>query len=172
MIVLKSVYEHFCARVVEATRSLTVGGAHLPETKVSAVIDGKAPAKIQEFIEQGGQTARLLLSVPEQGYYVSIQPQDPLVQQEIFGPVLTISSKPWRSPIALILPSQVVHIPAHPVTAVGNLYINRGITGALVDRHPFGGFRLRVASVLKRVGRMISCSENTQRQGLAPLEMD
>jgi RHH-type proline utilization regulon transcriptional repressor/proline dehydrogenase/delta 1-pyrroline-5-carboxylate dehydrogenase len=61
--------------------------------------------------------------------------------------------------------------------AVGNLYINRGITGALVDRHPFGGFKL--SGIGSKAGgqdyllQFIEprcVSENTQRQGFAPLE--
>ena len=60
---------------------------------------------------------------------------------------------------------------------VGNLYINRGITGALVDRHPFGGFKLSGIGS-KAGGRDYllqfleprSITENTQRQGFAPLD--
>ncbi len=198
VIVLSSIYDIFLARLVEATRSLTVGPAHLPETKVSAVIDGKAQAKIQQFIEQGKATARLVLSlpVPDTGYYVSptifadVDPQDPLAQQEIFGPVLAVlRAEDFGQALAIangtnyaltggVYSRTPSHIERAKVEfAVGNLYINRGITGALVDRHPFGGFKL--SGVGSKAGgqdyllqflepRCIS--ENTQRQGFAPVD--
>ena len=198
VIVLKAIYDTFLERLVESARSLTVGCAHLPETKVSAVIDGKAQAKIQQFIEQGKATARLVLEmpVPNTGYFVSptifadVDPQDPLAQQEIFGPVLAvIPAEDFSQALAIAngtdyaltgglysrTPSHIEQAKAD--FAVGNLYINRGITGALVDRHPFGGFKL--SGVGSKAGgqdyllqflepRCIS--ENTQRQGFAPID--
>jgi len=197
-IVLRSIYDTFLERLVESARSLTVGCAHLPETKVSAVIDGKAQAKILQFIEQGKTTARLVLSVPvpSTGYFVSptifadVDPQDPLAQQEIFGPVLAvIPADDFNHALAIAngtdyaltggvysrTPSHIEQAKAE--FAVGNLYINRGITGALVDRQPFGGFKL--SGIGSKAGgqdyllqflepRCIS--ENTQRQGFAPID--
>jgi RHH-type proline utilization regulon transcriptional repressor/proline dehydrogenase/delta 1-pyrroline-5-carboxylate dehydrogenase len=198
VIVLSSIYNIFLARLVEATRSLTVGPAHLPETKVSAVIDGKAQAKIHQFIEQGKATARLVLSlpVPEGGYYVSptifaeVDPEDALAQQEIFGPVLAVMrAENFAQALAIAndtayaltgglysrTPSHIERAKAE--FAVGNLYINRGITGALVDRHPFGGFKLSgIGSKAGGQDYLLQfleprcVSENTQRQGFAPLE--
>jgi RHH-type proline utilization regulon transcriptional repressor/proline dehydrogenase/delta 1-pyrroline-5-carboxylate dehydrogenase len=198
VIVLRSIYENFLERLIEATRSLPVGNAHLPETKVSAVIDGKAQAKIQSFINQGKTTARLVLEVPvpSNGYFISptifadVSPDDPLAQQEIFGPVLavipvenfdqalTVANGTDYGLTGGVFSRTPSHIElAKEEFAVGNLYINRGITGALVDRHPFGGFKL--SGVGSKAGGQDyllqfleprSISENTQRQGFAPMD--
>ncbi len=198
VIVLRAIYDTFLERLVESARSLTVGCAHLPETKVSAVIDGKAQAKIQQFIEQGKTTARLVLSVPvpNTGYFVSptifadVAPQDPLAQQEIFGPVLAvIPADDFNQALAIANSTDYAltggvysRTPSHielakAEFAVGNLYINRGITGALVDRHPFGGFKLSgVGSKAGGQDYLLQfleprcVSENTQRQGFAPID--
>ncbi len=62
---------------------------------------------------------------------------------------------------------------------VGNLYINRGITGALVDRQPFGGFKL--SGIGTKAGGpdylheflLTRCvTENTMRRGFAPTESE
>ena len=60
---------------------------------------------------------------------------------------------------------------------VGNLYVNRGITGAMVDRHPFGGFKMSgIGSktggpdYLKQFMEPIAVTENTLRRGFAPTE--
>ena len=61
---------------------------------------------------------------------------------------------------------------------VGNLYINRGITGAMVDRHPFGGFKMSgIGSktggpdYLKQFMEPVVITENTMRRGFAPEEI-
>lgn len=197
-IVLRSVYDNFLSRLIEATRSMTVGPADHPETKVSAVIDGRAQRKIQEFIHKGQETGRLVLTVtaPDTGFYVpptifaDVQPDDPLAQQEIFGPVLavipadnfdqalTIANGTDFALTGGLYSRTPSHIDrAYRELEVGNLYINRGITGALVDRHPFGGFKL--SGVGSKAGGQDyllqfleprSISENTQRQGFAPID--
>ncbi len=60
---------------------------------------------------------------------------------------------------------------------VGNMYINRGITGAMVDRHPFGGFKMsgigsKTGGIdyLKQYMEPICITENTMRRGFAPAE--
>lgn len=195
-IVLAPVYDNFLARLVAATRSLTVGAAHLPDTKLSAVIDADAQAKIREYIAQGQATAQLALEmpVPDGGFYVSptifsdVEPHSPIAQEEIFGPVLAVI-KAANFDEALKIANDTnfaltgglySRTPSHidrasQEFAVGNLYINRGITGALVERQPFGGFKLSGVGS-KAGGRDYllqfleprSITENTQRQGFAP----
>ncbi len=195
-IVLAPVYDNFVERLVAATRSLKIGAAHLPDTKISAVIDATAQAKIQSYLDRGKETAKLALTmpVPEGGFYASptifsdVDPHDEIAQAEIFGPVLAvIKADNFAAALAIAndtnfaltgglysrTPSHIEQ--AHQEFEVGNLYINRGITGALVDRHPFGGFKLSGIGS-KAGGRDYllqfleprSITENTQRQGFAP----
>jgi RHH-type transcriptional regulator, proline utilization regulon repressor / proline dehydrogenase / delta 1-pyrroline-5-carboxylate dehydrogenase len=195
-IVLAPVYDNFLDRLVAATRSLTVGAAHLPDTQLSAVIDAAAQAKIQDYIAKGKETAKLALAVPvpDGGFYVSptifsdVEPHSAIAQEEIFGPVLAVikatnfdealqiandTSFALTGGLYSRTPSQIER--AYREFEVGNLYINRGITGALVARHPFGGFKLSGVGS-KAGGRDYllqfleprSITENTQRQGFAP----
>ncbi|MFN7715760.1 MAG: L-glutamate gamma-semialdehyde dehydrogenase [Pseudanabaenaceae cyanobacterium] len=198
-IVLAPIYETFMERLVAATRSLTVQAAHLPDTKFGPVIDGAAQAKTLSYIEAAKTTASLALQMPapENGYYVGatifrdVAPDAPIAQEEIFGPVLAvIKADSFASALEIANSTQFAltggvfsRTPSHIQQAyaefeVGNLYINRGITGALVDRHPFGGFKL--SGVGSKAGgkdyllqflepRVVT--ENTQRQGFAPLDM-
>jgi RHH-type proline utilization regulon transcriptional repressor/proline dehydrogenase/delta 1-pyrroline-5-carboxylate dehydrogenase len=199
VVVLSPVYDNFVARLVEATRSLTVGEADLPATKVGAVIDGKAQEKILSYIQTAREVNKIALesSVPKHGYYVSptividVKPDDLISQEEIFGPVLAVlKADSFDEALAIanntnyaltggIFSRTPSHIEkAYTEFEVGNLYINRGITGALVDRHPFGGFKL--SGVGSKAGGQDyllqfleprSITENTQRQGFAPLDM-
>jgi RHH-type transcriptional regulator, proline utilization regulon repressor / proline dehydrogenase / delta 1-pyrroline-5-carboxylate dehydrogenase len=195
-IVLAPVYDNFLDRLVAATRSLTVGAAHLPDTQLSAVIDADAQAKIQQYITTGKETAKLALEmpVPDDGYYVSptifseVDPHSAIAQEEIFGPVLAvIKAANFDEALSIANDTNFAltgglysRTPSHIDRAyqefeVGNLYINRGITGALVDRQPFGGFKLSGVGS-KAGGRDYllqfleprSITENTQRQGFAP----
>ena len=197
-IVLAPVYDNFMERLVEATRSLIVGEAHLPDTKLSAVIDAAAQRNIQNYIAKGKETAKLAYEgeVPNHGFYVSptifgdVDPNSAIAQEEIFGPVLAvIKAQSFDEAIAIANGTDFAltgglysRTPSHIERAyrefeVGNLYINRGITGALVDRHPFGGFKLSGIGS-KAGGRDYllqfleprSITENTQRQGFAPLD--
>jgi len=197
-IVLAPVYDNFLDRLVEATRSLIVGDAHHPDTKLSAVIDAAAQKNIQNYIAKGKETAKLALEmqVPNHGFYVSptifseVDPNSAIAQEEIFGPVLAvIKATSFSEALAIANGTNFAltgglysRTPSHIERAyrefeVGNLYINRGITGALVDRHPFGGFKLSGIGS-KAGGRDYllqfleprSITENTQRQGFAPLD--
>lgn len=200
VVVLEPVYANFLERLVEATRSLTVGDADLPATKVGPVIDSKSQAKIQSYVEAARRQHKIALemAVPAHGYYVSptivtdVQPEDDIAQAEIFGPVLAVlKAENFDQALAIanntsyaltggIFSRTPSHIDqAHREFAVGNLYINRGITGALVDRHPFGGFKL--SGVGSKAGgpdyllqflEPRAITENTQRQGFAPLDLD
>lgn len=198
IIVLESVYDHFLERFVEATRSLQVGPADLPGVEVGPVIDAKAQKRIQEYIEKGKQEAELALEMdaPTQGYFVgptvfkNVSPQATIAQEEIFGPVVAvIPVKTFTEALQIANGTDYAltgglysrtpdHINrAYAEFEVGNLYINRGITGAIVSRQPFGGFKLSgVGSkaggpdyILQFLEPRHIC-ENVQRQGFAPIE--
>jgi RHH-type proline utilization regulon transcriptional repressor/proline dehydrogenase/delta 1-pyrroline-5-carboxylate dehydrogenase len=197
-IVLAPVYDNFMERLVEATRSLKVGEAHLPDTKFSAVIDEAAQQNILNYIAKGKETSTLAFEgeVPNHGFYVpptifgNVDPDSAIAQEEIFGPVLAvIKANSFDEALAIANGTNFAltgglysRTPSHIERAyrefeVGNLYINRGIAGALVDRHPFGGFKLSGIGS-KAGGRDYllqfleprSITENTQRQGFAPLD--
>jgi len=153
-------------RLVEATKSLKVGPAEEPGNFVGPVIDGDAQKNIVNAIERGKQKARFVYgggvgALAEEGFYVAphvfadVPPDSPLAQEEIFGPVLVvIRAKNLEDALAIAngtkyaltgglfsrSPSTIARVRRE--FRVGNLYINRKITGALVERQPFGGYKL------------------------------
>ncbi|PAX53801.1 L-glutamate gamma-semialdehyde dehydrogenase [Brunnivagina elsteri] len=198
VIVVEAVYEEFVQRFVEATKSLNIGEAELPSTQVGPVIDDNARSRILEYIEKGKaeSTLALEMSIPENGYYVPPTifkdvPADGIIaQQEIFGPVVAvIKAKNFQKALEIANGTNFAltgglysRTPSHIEQAqadfeVGNLYINRTITGAIVARQPFGGFKL--SGVGSKAGgpdyllqflEPKTVTENIQRQGFAPIE--
>jgi RHH-type proline utilization regulon transcriptional repressor/proline dehydrogenase/delta 1-pyrroline-5-carboxylate dehydrogenase len=198
-IVLAEVQETFVSRLIEATRSLQVGPAEDPATSVGPLIDAESQARVRQYIKIGRREARQVLAVDvgplaEQGFFVGphifadVPADSRLAQEEIFGPVLAVI--PARdldhafaifngTPYALtggIFSRSPGHLDrARRELMVGNLYLNRGITGALVGRQPFGGFKM--SGIGSKAGghdyllqfvipRTIT--ENTMRRGFAP----
>lgn len=199
VIVLESIYEVFLNRLIEATKSLTVGPAEAPGTGVGPVIDAEARDRILRMIEQGRREAKLVYAadvgtLADEGYYVGphifaeVPPTATIAQEEIFGPVLAVLQARdldealriangtkfaltggvfSRSPKNLAEVKRRFH--------VGNLYINRKITGALVHRQPFGGFKLSgIGSKAGGPDYLLqfvvprTITENTMRRGFAP----
>lgn len=197
VMVLESVYDAFVTRLIEATRSLHVGDAADAGTKVGPVIDAKAQAKIRGYIETGQKEATLALAMPapDEGYFIGptiftdVDPDAAIAQEEIFGPVLAVIKVPdFEAALAVAnntdygltgglysrTPSHIERVQTD--FAVGNLYINRSITGAIVSRQPFGG--LKMSGVGSKAGspdyllqflEPRHVSENVQRQGFAPI---
>ncbi len=198
VIVLEPVYEAFVRRLVEATRSLNIGPAEQPSTQVGPVIDAAARDRIREYIEKGKAEAELALEMPapDTGYFIGpvifteVKPTAVIAQEEIFGPVLAVMrAKTFEEALEIANGTNFAltgglysRTPSHIAKAqaefeVGNLYINRGITGAIVARQPFGGFKL--SGVGSKAGgpdyvlqflEPRSVTENIQRQGFAPIE--
>ncbi|RCJ41621.1 L-glutamate gamma-semialdehyde dehydrogenase [Nostoc punctiforme NIES-2108] len=198
VIVLEPIYDAFVQRLVEATKSLNIGEAELPSTQVGPVIDANARDRIREYIEKGKAEAEVALELPspEQGYFIGpvifseVSPNAVISQQEIFGPVLAvIRVKDFQEALAVANGTNYAltgglysRTPSHIQQAqtefeVGNLYINRNITGAIVGRQPFGGFKL--SGVGSKAGgpdyllqflEPRAVTENIQRQGFAPIE--
>jgi RHH-type proline utilization regulon transcriptional repressor/proline dehydrogenase/delta 1-pyrroline-5-carboxylate dehydrogenase len=194
----------FTRRFVEATRALVIGDPMLPGTDVGPVIDEEAAERIRRYIEQGKKEARLELAMdlPASNPAVAanpkrfvaphifsrVRPEHVIASEEIFGPVVCILHAPDFDAALAIANSSPYKLtggvfsrkPSHLEQAkrqfrVGNLYLNRGITGALVARQPFGGFGMSgVGSkaggadyLLQFVEPRASC-ENTLRRGFAP----
>ena len=197
-IVLAPIYEIFLERLVEAARSLNLGPADQPSSKVGPVIDQNAHDRILDYIAKAKQqsTAALEGDAPAGGYFISpvifrdVQPDHTIAQEEIFGPVLAVlKAETFEQALEIANGTNFAltgglysRTPSHIAQAeadfeVGNLYINRGITGATVARQPFGGFKL--SGVGSKAGgpdyllqflepRVVT--ENVQRQGFAPIE--
>ncbi len=199
VIVLDAVYDALVERLVEASRSLKVGPAEDPATSLSAVIDSDAYERIQKYIVGGRKTAREALAVDvgslaDGGYYIGphifthVAPNDPLAQEEIFGPVLAViraadlDEAIWifNDTDYALTGGMFSRSPQHFDRArrellAGNLYLNRGITGALVGRQPFGGFRMSGIGTkaggpdyLLQFVVPRTITENTMRRGFAP----
>jgi len=198
VIVHKAVYDSFVQRFVEATKSLNVGAAELASTQVGPVIDANARDRIREYIEEGKAEANVALemSAPDNGYFVGpvifteVAPSAIIAQQEIFGPVVAVirvnnfdeALEVANSTNYALTGGLYSRTPSHIQRAqdefeVGNLYVNRTITGAIVARQPFGGFKL--SGVGSKAGgpdyllqflEPRTVTENIQRQGFAPIE--
>jgi RHH-type proline utilization regulon transcriptional repressor/proline dehydrogenase/delta 1-pyrroline-5-carboxylate dehydrogenase len=201
VIVLESIHDHFLQRLIEATRSLKIGPAEDPSCTVGPVIDEEARQRILWYVEKGKTESRLAFAaeignLADAGCYVAphifadVAPTATIAQEEIFGPVLAVLKArnldqaldiAEKTPYALTgglfsrSPANIARVRRE--FRVGNLYINRKITGALVDRQPFGGFKL--SGIGSKAGgpdyllqfvnpRVIT--ENTLRSGFAPLE--
>lgn len=198
VIVLEPVYDTFLERFVEATRSLNIGAAEAPGTQVGPVIDANARDRIREYIEIGRQEADVALEMPapDTGYFIgpvifaNVAPDAKIAQEEIFAPVVSvIRAKNFQDALDIangttyaLTGGLYSRTPSHIQQAstefeVGNLYINRTITGAIVARQPFGGSRLSgIGSkaggpdYLLQFTEPRTITENIQRQGFAPIE--
>jgi len=164
LIVLESVYERLLKRLVEAASSLRIGPPDDPANIVGPVIDETAFRRIRGVIETAASYARIAYSgkPPDgEGYFIGltifrdVPPDSALAQEEIFGPVLAVMSARDLDEALKIAngtefaltggffsrsPRNIERVKRD--FDVGNLYINRGITGALVGRHPFGGAKM------------------------------
>ncbi len=203
VIVMGSIYDAFVNRLVEAARSLRVGPAEDPANFVGPVIDDEARRRILGYIEQGKAEGRLAYAadigaLAEEGSYVpphifaDVPTGASIAQDEIFGPVLTVLRAAELNEALQIANGTRYALtgglysrsPAHIARVrrefrVGNLYINRKITGAWVDRQPFGGFKLSGGGTQAGgsdylhnflIARTIT--ENTLRHGFAPDQFD
>jgi RHH-type proline utilization regulon transcriptional repressor/proline dehydrogenase/delta 1-pyrroline-5-carboxylate dehydrogenase len=196
VIVLDEIYDRFVQRLVDATRSMVVASPEQPDTVVGPVIDQEARDRILQMIEIGRSEAKIAYQgcVPPTGYFipptifVDVKPGARIAQDEIFGPVLAvIRARDMDQAIEIAndtqygltggaysrSPANIEKIKAG--LDVGNVYINRGITGAMVDRHPFGGFKMSGLGCktggpdyLKQFIEPRVVTENTLRRGFAP----
>src|SRR5262245_22930990 len=198
VILLEEVHERLLARLVDAVRSLKIGRPEDPRNALGPVIDAVAQRRIAEYIQIGRKEAKCVLEMaaPKEGFFVGpaifrdVDPRSRLAQEEIFGPVLSvIKARDFAHALAIANDSQFAltggifsRSPAHIEQGrkefhVGNLYINRGITGAVVERQPFGG--LKLSGIGSKAGgpdyllqflEPRTISENTLRHGFVPPE--
>ena len=201
VIVLQGIYDALLSRLCEATESVPIGPAEAPATMVGPVIDEEACTRIGEYINLARAEGRILVQAGlpaqcDQGYFVpptvvvDVKPDARIAQEEIFGPVLVvIRATDFTEALKIANNSRYAltgglfsRSPGHidrtrREFAVGNLYINRRITGSQVDAQPFGGFKLSGTGVkagspdyLLHFMDARCITENTLRSGFVPTQ--
>ena len=159
------VYDTMLDKIVERTAKLKLDDPTALATNVSAVINEKAFKTINSYIEKGkSEGGRVLIgggADGEQGFFIEptviadVKPGGTIEQEEIFGPVLAvIKAENYDDALNIANDTQfgltgAVYSSdeaklqrARREFHVGNLYLNRKCTGALVGVHPFGGFNM------------------------------
>src|SRR5712671_1120403 len=197
LIVLEENYSRVMDRLLSAAASLRMGDPVEPGITVGPVIDETAYKRIREYIDIGKGEAMLAYQkgdVPQTGFFIpptiftNVTPDMRMAKEEIFGPVLSvIRARDLDEALAIAngtefaltagffsrSPANIERAKAEIVA--GNVYINRSCTGAVVGRHPFGGFKMSgggtkaggadylLQFVVPRV-----VTENITRHGFAP----
>ena len=165
LIAHRAVYDELLGKVLERARALTLGDTTAADNYyMGAVIDRSAFKTISAYIEVGRKEGRMVLGgqpVPAGGYFIpptivaDVAPQSRIAQEEIFGPVLAVikcqdfddglsivNGTEYGLTGALYSRERLRLERARSEFHVGNLYLNRKCTGALVDVQPFGGFNM------------------------------
>ena len=195
VLVHEAVADKLVERLAGAIEVLRVGQAEEFATEVPPVIEREAQERVlryTELAERDGRIAARAAPVPDEGWFcpaalaVELPEQSPVSREEVFGPLLSVTSVASVDEACDVVDSLPFALTGglfsrNPATVervalrlpVGNLYVNRGITGAMVGRQPFGGNR-RSGSGAKAGGpdylfqftepRVVT--ENTMRQGI------
>ncbi len=195
VLVHEAVADALIDRIAGATAVLAVGQASELGTDVPPVIEQSARERVQGYIaraQRDGQIAAQVQPGPGSGWFCAptvaadLDPDSPVLSEEVFGPLLAIQrvrdvtqacelvdQLPFALTGGLFArdPATVRFVRAQ--TPVGNLYVNRGITGAMVGRQPFGGNRLSGTGskaggpdYLLQFVEPRAVTENTVRHGL------
>jgi len=164
-IVDAKVYDTMVEKIADRTAKLKLAAPSDQSTNLSAVINEKAFKTINSYIEKGkSEGGRVVAgggSDGEQGFFIEptviadVKPGDTIEQEEIFGPVLAvIKARDYDDALKIANDTEfgltgAVYsgddeklLRARKEFHVGNLYLNRKCTGALVGVHPFGGFNM------------------------------
>ena len=159
------IYEPMLEKIAERTQQIKVGDPRDPKTSMSAVINENAFKTINAYIEkgktEGGRVVAGGGSDGEQGFFIEptviadVKPLATIEQEEIFGPVLAVIKAADFDDALKIANDTQFGLTGAVYSAdedrldrarhefhVGNLYLNRKCTGALVGVHPFGGFNM------------------------------
>jgi 1-pyrroline-5-carboxylate dehydrogenase len=164
-VVDQRVYDIFMERLLEGIKDISVGDP-VNNTRMGPVINHAAVERISMYFEIGKSEGRLIaggetIATASGGHYVAptvfadVAPNARLAQEEIFGPVLAlIKAKNFEDALAIANDSEYGLTGAiysydrgeleraRQEFHVGNLYLNRKCTGAMVGAHPFGGFNM------------------------------
>jgi RHH-type transcriptional regulator, proline utilization regulon repressor / proline dehydrogenase / delta 1-pyrroline-5-carboxylate dehydrogenase len=195
VLVHEAIADQLIERVAGAVRVLVVGQAEELGTEVPPVIERAAQGRVDRYAAMASREGRIVARVepvPDRGWFcpptvvVDLPAESPVLNEEIFGPLLAIDrvrdvehacdvvdGLPFALTGGLFArdPATVRYVRRH--TPVGNLYVNRGITGAMVARQPFGGNRLSGTGskaggpdYLRQFVEPHVVTENTMRHGL------
>ncbi len=163
-IVDEAVYDEFLNKLKSKAETLTVGPSDDFKNYMGPVINGRAKESILKYIDAGMKEGRLITGgapADGEGYFIKptviadVDSKARIFQEEIFGPVLAVTkAKDFDHALQLANDSEYGLTGAVFTTNsakaekarrqffVGNLYINRKCTGAMVGAHPFGGFNM------------------------------
>ncbi len=196
VIVLAGCYERFVERLSEAVKGIRTGAPEDPANFMGPMIEARARERLERYIALAEREGRIAArgEAPAEGWYVppvvvtDLPPASAILREEIFGPLLAVvKAESMADALAIANDSDYAltggifsRSPANILWAarefrVGNLYINRAITGAIVGRQPFGGFKM--SGVGSKAGgpdyllqflepRVVT--ENTVRRGFSP----
>lgn len=163
-IVSQKIYDSFLQKLVERTKKINVGPSEDPNNYMGPVVSKPAMNTILNYIDVGKKEGRLLYGgerAPGDGYFIQptiiadVDPKARISQEEIFGPVLAvIKARDFDNALEIANntefgltgavytknPQKIEK--AEEAFHVGNLYVNRKCTGAMVGAHPFGGFNM------------------------------
>ena len=197
VIVCSLIYDEFIDKLLEGAKSLRVNNTRFPDTDIGPIINRNAYEKIQSYIEiskkEGGNVLLNGKQSETDGFYIDptiieVDRDFTIAKEEIFGPVLAVlKAKDFEEAMELLNSTDYaltgglysrtpIHIKNFKIQAqVGNRYINRGITGAVVERQPFGGYKMSGAGskagsieYLLHFMFLITNSEETGRKGFIP----
>jgi RHH-type proline utilization regulon transcriptional repressor/proline dehydrogenase/delta 1-pyrroline-5-carboxylate dehydrogenase len=195
VLVHEAIADQLIERVAGAVRVLVVGQADQLGTDVPPVIERSAQERVDRYAELAGSQGRIVARVepvPERGWFcpptvaVDLPRDSAVLNEEIFGPLLAIDrvagveeacdvvdGLPYALTGGLFARDPAVVRYVRQRSPVGNLYVNRGITGAMVGRQPFGGNRLSGTGskaggpdYLRQFVEPRVVTENTMRHGL------
>lgn len=163
-VIHQDVYEEVLEKAVVLTKTLLMGNPENPEHYMGPVIDEKSFKKIMKYIEIGKQEGRLMTGGEgddSAGYFIQptifadLDEKARLMQEEIFGPLVAfckardfdhmieIANNTDYGLTGALISNNREHIErAREEFHVGNLYLNRVCTGAIVGYQPFGGFNM------------------------------
>ncbi|GHH99056.1 L-glutamate gamma-semialdehyde dehydrogenase [Neobacillus kokaensis] len=163
-VIHQDVYDVVLEKAVALTKTLTIGNPEDLNNYMGPVIDDKSFKKIMNYIEVGKEEGRLMTGGEgddSKGYFIQptifadLDEKSRLMQEEIFGPVvafckardfdhmMTIANNTDYGLTGALITNNREHIErAREEFHVGNLYFNRGCTGAIVGYQPFGGFNM------------------------------
>ncbi|MBP7844328.1 MAG: proline dehydrogenase family protein [Proteobacteria bacterium] len=198
IIIVESAYETFKARFIEALNSRTYGPAEDHSAQINPVISEESQKRLLKVINDNQDKIAYQLPLSEelqaQGHFVPVtvfECQDyksDLGQKEFFGPLVTLfkaknfeeACQRFNDVDYALTGGVYTRNPAHieyarNILECGNLYINRGITGALVYRQPFGGYKLSGVGAkaggpdyLLQFLEPVTVTENIMRRGFSP----
>jgi RHH-type proline utilization regulon transcriptional repressor/proline dehydrogenase/delta 1-pyrroline-5-carboxylate dehydrogenase len=197
VVVVDAIYDELVERLAGAAELVHVGHPRDPATVVGPLIDADARDRVRSYQELAAVEGRVVTPsrvVPQSGWYVPpmivelADPRSRVATEEIFGPVLAVlRARDFDRAIVIANGTDYAltagcfsRTPSHLERAAvelraGNVYLNRGTTGAVVGRQPFGGYGL--SGVGSKAGgpdyllqfvEPRAVSENTIRQGFAP----